>query len=84
VANMERARDVRKFCLRTQTGEGKIREHYSGIDIHKFCECELTVESVQLHTAIETENVPTVYSISAIKLKSKSVHYAEKAPVGNQ
>ena len=42
------------------------------------------MESVQLHIAIATENVLTFYSISAIKPKSKSVHYAEKAPVENQ
>jgi hypothetical protein len=42
------------------------------------------MESVHLHTAIATKNVLTIFSISAIKLKSKIGHYAEKVPVEKQ
>ena len=36
VVNKERTRDVHKCCLQTETVEGKIRVHNSGISIQKI------------------------------------------------
>ena len=77
---MERARDVHKFCLRTQTVESKIRAHYSGISIHNFLRMQTECGECAPSHCHSHKNVLTVYSISVIKLKSKIVHYAEKVP----
>ena len=84
MVNVERARDVRKFCLRTQAVEGKIRARYSGICIQNILRMRTDCgECAAAHFHSDRERVNKLLNI-CIKLKSKTILYAEKAPVENQ